>query len=407
MNLHPEDPRLTAYVLGELAPEDAAAVQSAVAGDPALQAEVAEIRAIQRLLTDRLALPQESLLPRQRENVRRSARQAGFAGKALPFSRMANSLKPWLIPTAAAAVLAIATFILLRMPDPTPAPIASQAPAPLSNAPVPETPAAPVVDAPEPPPSLPRGPVVTADSPKLDLPVITAQSNLQTISQSIRGDGKLPAPESVRLEEILNSFPLRLNGVTAIARGPASGWHPDTRDAGMSVHLATLSTEMLACPWKPSATLLLISLRGNAQQDTQVKMAFHPNLENVARYRLLGFTSAGGSGKLPATLAANEVTTLAIEIEPSQPGTDFGSLEWTTDDQPAPAISLVHKLDSEPSNDARFAALACTFGQWLAGEQAGIIDADIVAALARENAAADLPADRADFLGLIDRSLNL
>ena len=37
MKLHPEDPRLTAYLLGELPADEATAVEHAIAADPALQ----------------------------------------------------------------------------------------------------------------------------------------------------------------------------------------------------------------------------------------------------------------------------------------------------------------------------------------------------------------------------------
>ena len=48
----PDDPRLTAYALGELPPDEAAVVAAAVQRDPALQAAVAEIRALAGDLTE-------------------------------------------------------------------------------------------------------------------------------------------------------------------------------------------------------------------------------------------------------------------------------------------------------------------------------------------------------------------
>jgi anti-sigma factor RsiW len=400
MQLHPEDPRLTAYVLGELGPEDAAAVELAVAADPALQAKVAEMKDLQRLLTKRLVQPTHKLLPQQRDNIRRSAHRADSAAKLIPFA----SLQAWLIPAATAAVLALATFILLRMPADKPLPITSD-PSPsqkTAQAPAPVAPSAPA------PPAwfLPDS---AEGFPTLDLPVASAKANLAAISKSIHQDRQLPAPQDVRLEEILNNFPLRLQGVTAIARGPAGTWHPDERSNGVPRPIATLSTEMIPCPWKPSAILLLISIRGNDQMDHEIKITFHPDSANIFRCRLLGFHPIEGRtpGSLPAKLPANAVTTLALVIEPSAPAGNFGSLEWSTDDKSAPAIALVRKNDAEPSDDARFAALVCTYAEWLAGGQNGVIDAEIVAALAREIASTTLAADRADFLTLIDRSLHL
>ena len=400
MQLHSEDPRLTAYVLGELEPEEAAAVELAVAADASLQAKVAEMKGIQQFLTERLVQPADKLLPRQRENIRRSARRADSGTKVIPFA----SLRGWLIPAAAAAALALATFIVIRMPSDKPLPTTSAKPAPpeISQAPAPVAPPAPA-----PPAWFP--PDTAAAPPALDLPISSARDNLAVISQWVHEDRRLPPPQDIRLEEILNNFALRLHGVSAIARAPANTWHPDERANAMTSHIATVSTEMIPCPWKPSATLLLISIRGNDQKDCDVKISFHPDLANVFRYRLLGFQPVEGSppGNLPAKLPANSVTTLALVVEPSTPAGNLGSLEWSADDKPAPAISLARKSDAEPSDDARFAGLVCTYAEWLAAGQEGVIDAEIVAALAREIASTTLAPDRADFLNLIDRSLNL
>lgn len=412
MKLHPEDPRITAYVLGELGPDDAAAVEQAVAEDPELQIELGKTVAARQFLTSKLTLPGDTLLPRQRENIRRRARHTRGKTRFISLVGTAEALKPWLIPAAAAAVLSVATFILTRVPENKPAPIVTNPPAgvtaPAAVAPARVTKPNPPAPTPDLPVLSAHGSLAAAEFPTLDLPVFFGKSNLASISKSIINEQHLPAQNTVRLEEVLNQFSLRLNGTAAIARG-APVWHPDDRDGEVSPPVATLTTEMIGCPWKPSATLLLISIRGNDSSDSDVKITFHANVQNVVRYRLLGFTP--GEGRIPGIslthLPAKSITTLALEIEPSQPGSELGSLEWSTANKAAPSISLVHKKDAEPSDDARFAALVCTFAQWLAGEQAGIIDADIVSALAREIASTTLPADRADFLNLIDRSLHL
>ncbi len=402
MHPHPEDPRITAYVLGELSPEDIAAVERAAAEDPSIREKIREAEEIQRFLKERLTTPTAQLLPRQRENIRRAAREGNIAA----FSW--KSRQPWVIATAAAAVLALATFILLRPPSPPPVQIAGPA-SPTPTAVPPETPAATVVP-PPPSPTIARNVTIPAgDALTLELPILPGKPDITAITRSIVEDGKLPPHDTVHLAEILSSFPLRLDGTAAIARGGSAPWHPDNRDSGISAHVATLSTETIACPWKPSATLLLISVRSNGQQDCDVKIAFRPDPENVARYRLLGFPPpAGGSaGSIPTRLPAGSYTTLAIEIESTKPGTPLGSLDWSADDKPAPSIPLQHKSAAEPSDDARFATLVCTWSQWLAGEQSGSIDREIISALVRENTSATLPADRAEFLKLIEKSLQL
>ena len=408
MKLHPEDPRLTAYVLGELGPEDAAAVERAVAADPALQAEVAGIQGARQFLTERLAVSGEKLLPSQRENIRRNARltsrPAGFPSFA--------SLQAWLIPAAAAAVLALATFILMRMPGEPRANTATAKPGKaITAASVPPVKTAPeIARSKSGLPVIPQREAISpADFPTLDLPVSPEKSGLEVVSKSILTDAKLPGRDVVRLEEILNNFPLRLNGTASIARSAANNWHPDNRESGMSTHVATLSTELVACPWKPSAVLLLVSVRASPQKDSDLKISYHPVAASVFRYRLLGCApdDTAASIKLPSKVPAGALVNLAIEIEPSVPGGSLGSLVWSADGTNAPPITLTHNKDAEPSDDARFGALVCTFSQWLAGEQLGLIDAEVVAALARETMTAALPPERATFLDLIDKSLLL
>ena len=408
MKLHPEDPRLTAYVLGELGPEETTAVERAVAADPALQAEVAGIRGARQFLTDRLAVCADKLLPPQRENILRSARASSRPAGVISFA----SLQAWLIPMAAAAVLALATFILMRMPeDPKSTAAAAKSTAASTTATAPTV--GKVVDPAIPKSGLPgiarRDSVSPKDFPTLDLPVSPEKSNLEAISKSIRTDGKLPPRESIRLDEILNNFALRLSGTASIARSAANNWHPDNRESGMSIHVATLSTELIACPWKPSATLLFVSVRASTLKDSDVKISFHADPATVLRYRLLGSTHVDGksAGNLPTRLPAGAVANLAIEIEASVSGGALGSLEWSADGTNAPPIPLNLNKDAEPSDDARFGALACTFSQWLSGDQQGLIDSEVVAALAREIASSELSADRADFLVLIDQSLRL
>jgi von Willebrand factor len=283
------------------------------------------------------------------------------------------------------------------------------APGPPSSVPAPMVPKA---DPPAPsslPTLLPRGYQIAADQPSLELPVETGKSSLDWIRAAIREKREMPERNAVRLEEILNSFTFRLNGLTGIARLPASSWHPDTRSIGATSHAATVSTETMPCPWRPSATLVLITLRGNANSDCEIKAVFHAKTEHVRRFKLLGFSPVEGRklGPLPSILPAMASTTLAVEVEPSTSSNNLGAIEWSVNQQKAPSIQINRHSDVEPSDDARFAALVCTYAQWLSGEAIGLVDAELVAALARENAAETLTPDRMDLLNLIDQSLDL
>ncbi len=461
MKLHPEDPRLTAYVLGELKPEDAAAVETAAENDPAVRAAIDEMEDVGGLLTDTLFATTPKLRPAQRQAILQAARDPESVANVVKISDHRRSWKPWIASLAAAAMLLFALVIFTRTPMFEPRLADHQ----LTRPPRIESPASPITaasgeewrtipmniallpapgpvdasriaknfggsaapastlsrlatardeaiakagadfyqevaeslkDKPVPPASeLPaltrRGSVAAAASPQLQLPIQAGTASMTWITQSIRKDHKLPPANAIRLEEILNHYPLRPAGAAAVSQG------------------VTLSTETLPCPWKPSASLLIIALRGANEADREIQATFKADPSTVARYRLLGYSPVAGipDGSLPTHLPAKALTLIAIEIEPNGADTNFGTVEWTVNNQAAPAIALARRPDAEPSDDARFASLLCTYAQWLAGDQAGMIDAEIVAALAREMASDNLPPDRYDLLNLIDQTLNL
>ena len=397
-----DDPRITAHLLGELDAGEVEAVAIALAGDPVLQQEAKEIRDVHDLLKGNLGTSDETLLPAQRENIRRAA---SHRSTPAPLA----SIQRWFIPAAAAAVLAVGTFTFIHMSGKMKPDVVAAKPAEPATVATPAVPSSPPADLTR--PNVRNAPLSPADSPSLALPVLTTRGNLEAVSNAVLTAGTLPDPQSVRLEEILNNFPLRLTGTAAIARGDASAWHPDNRQAGMSRHIATLGTELIPCPWKPSATLLIISLRGNARTDSSVQLSYHPNPKTVLRYRLLGFPPTGptsAASPLPDRLPAGSFANLVIQIEPNSAATaDLGSLEWSADGSSAPPVSLVQRSAAEPSDDARFAALVCLYAQWLAGAKSGTIDQETVAALAREISSTTLAPERAEFLTLVNKSLQL
>lgn len=420
MHLHSEDPRLTAYLLGELPAEEAAAVECAVAADPVLQDALRELETARCFLTESLPSETSTLSAVQRDAILHAARSGNIA----PLNIRRNPRKRWLPVLAAAAALALVAAVFpwkkspknqrAETPAPTletstlrPEPKALPAPGPVDDGALTAIPSS-AVDS-DFPALRARGHIAAAGSPTLELPLQSGSSSLDWIRQSILTERKLPDPHAVRFEEILNRFQIRPAGITVVARQPATQWHPDNRSDGATSHAATISAETLACPWKPSSSLVLISIRGNPMTDCELKAVFHADTTNVRRYRLLGFSPVAGSepAPLPTLLPAKSAISLVIEIEPSTVAGDLGAIEWSANGRNAAPVPLARHGDAEPSNDARFAALVCTYAQWLARDSGGTIDTDLLAALAREIAADDLPADRMDFLTLIDRSLGL
>lgn len=410
MKFTPDDPRLTSYLLGELSSSETLLMEDALAKDPVLRAELNKLRETQKSMDSRLRPLEEKLRPAQRAHILEMARSLADSKKIIALPPRPET-PPYLLPLAVAAILLVGFFVLLKQPRP-------KANSPdLAQSPTQEIgrPGKPKVSPPPPAPvkvempiALERRSALAKEFSTLKLPIHCGRKGYERVYQAIR-ERRLPTPDTIRLEEILNRFSYRFGGMTSIARSSNAPWHPDTRDSGMSSYNATLTSELIACPWKPSSTLLLISLRGNGKTPIEAKLAYQANPDCVASYRLLGFIPVSGQAPeaLPSTLASDEMTTLVLEIESSNTGTELGLLQWSTEGKTAPAIPLTRKTDAEPSDDARFAALVCTYSQWLAGEQAPLIDADLVAALARETASSTLAPEREDFLSLVDQSLHL
>jgi hypothetical protein len=424
MKLHPEDPRLTAFLLGELPAEEAAAVERAIADDPALLEAMRGMESIKILLTETLDPGSIRLLPQQRETIRAAVREQEKILRPFPSA----SWKRWGIPLAAAATITLGIIIFFRNQKPqepataarTPAEPSATAASPkvrLMPAPGPVDRAKPVLATAKPsapdhsglPALRPRSYLAAADFPTMELPVLSGKSSLEWIRKSIIDKRELPSRNAVRLEEILNSFALRPAGVTVVARQANTQWHPDNRETGITTHAATIATETLACPWKPSASLVLVSIKGNPYSDSEIKAVFHAARENVSRYRLLGFSpvEGGDEAPLPTNLPAKTSTTLVIEVETANAATAIGSIEWSVNGRNAASVPLTRHGSAEPSDDARFAALVCTFALWLSQDDGGLIDTDLLAALTRESASDNLSGDRAQLLELIDRSLQL
>src|SRR6185503_428763 len=108
--LNENDPRITAYALGELDAAEAAAVEAALRDQPALVRTIEDIRATARVVEAELASePALSLTPAQRARIQQPpARQLAAPSQPLIF----RSRSLWAgVAIAAAACLAIAAYV--------------------------------------------------------------------------------------------------------------------------------------------------------------------------------------------------------------------------------------------------------------------------------------------------------
>lgn len=459
MNVTPDDPRLTAYVLGELSDDELRQVEHAVAADPALRMALIELEQVHKRLVNALSPTPDRLLPRQRLAVIQAARHADAAAarpsQVLELPMRKQGLTAWqaVIAAMAAAAVVVAGFLWLptsspsgakrvvnmqaalpHIPDHMPMEIALlPAPGPTQTGWQQETTrsvgsavtsaelarryeqrgqvmqregdhflrkvaeslaASPMPNAAQLPRLIARPMLEAAQQPTLPLPVHAGRSSLGWVVEAIRVRRQLPTAEMVRLEEMLQAFTLRPVGVTAVS-------------AGVSVVV-----ESLACPWRPSACLVLVSIRNGGDATREVAAQYAVDPAWVRRYRLLGFARPEGvndqqAAVLPTRMPGKTGIHLALEVEAVQPGGVLGGIDWSVAGVAAPPVAVPAVREQEPSNEARFAALVCAFAHWLGKDPQAGIDTEVLEALARENASDFLPADRSDFVHLVFEAIRL
>ena len=369
MKTHPEDPRLTAYLLGELPEEEAREIQLAAAADPLLRATLDRNELAQSFLLETFGEKQDSLLPRQKDRIRRAAREAARKGAVIPLASHRRSWS-WKAGLAAAAAVAVGIFVLTKLPAP-------------------ETPGkgGQVANATENPPRISLDPSEAGDVVRL--PLEAGNRSLPEISRSIRLDQKLPGTDAVRIDEILNAFPLHAKATVSVSGG------------------CVLGAEVISCPWKPSGRLILVDVQGAKDGEKSLTVEYRPAEGSVSSHRILGYQGSGGKvvSDKGTVIPAGENAFLLIEANADPAG--LGELVWTVDGVAAPVLRPTYDAEADASPDARFAALICAFGIWLQGGDGGAVDDATLLGLAREVAADNPPTDRYDFLSLVNQAVAL
>jgi hypothetical protein len=364
MTLHPDDPRLSAWVLGELPADEAAEVAQAVAADPALRAAADELRGVCNFLDGTFAAP--SLRPEQREAVRRAGRT-----NVVEFPVRKKKAQHWPALLATAAAIALGVFLASRIetgsnPDvvrrPQPAPVtpptirpssgngestaansrhhhnADGAPdaalADFANVRLPDAAKMPTIT------PLDR----TAD---LDLPLVVGRSSYDWVRGWIQEKGQLPPKEAVRVEELANAFPL-----------PAE----EETESFAGLRVACVSMDSL---WSGPGRLVGVQIANESGEARRVSWAFRP-APGARSGGVRVLASTGGAASVPSTLPAGSRTLILIEL--ASAAGDAGDLVVSADGRSRRIPAVETKAPG-----LKQAALVAAFGIWLRGE--GIDDA--------------------------------
>ncbi len=250
-----DDPRLTAYALGELAPEERAAVEALLERDPEARRFVAELKSAGEALAAGFAAekaPGLTEAQRRRIMARRGVKRFGIAWRVAAAAAVVAVVAggiwitqfwrgSWYVAGRVESAESLTAHYDERELDQ----VGYIAADPSAESPVPSTEA---YDA------VPENEFRLAERE----PLSTFSTDVDTASYSnmrrFLREGRLPPPSSVRIEEFVNYF--RYDDQAPEGDQPFS-----------------VSTESAACPWRPEHLLVRVALKGREIDMSQRKPA--------------------------------------------------------------------------------------------------------------------------------------
>jgi hypothetical protein len=411
MNMNLDDPKLTAYALGELEEPDKSTIARAVADSPEAKRFVLETQQLARVLKSQYKWDLE----------RESKARARFMPVAVD-SFWENAVP--LAIAAALALLALVGAIALGINRSGSAPalagLSSREPARFSavegeeNPQVNQNPSHDIGTAPY--PYIGEHPFVSVlSNPRSSFPILVEPASYSEVQRSINA-GTVPPKETVRIEQMINYFSYDYPGPAA--------------DEPFSVQV-----DVATCPWAPSHRLARIGLRGretsnDAQRgnviarDAKIDVEFNP--ARVGSYRLIGYDRRSlrrensneeiGTGAIAAgytVTALYELVPVAQQIATRQEGQTLlsGKLRFKKPSGNGEVQSIERSVTDDGVDfaqahpDLKFAAAVAEFGMILLdSEYKGNGTFAAVLQWAEEGKGSDANRYRAGFIELVRKA---
>lgn len=330
MKLTPDSPALTAYVLGELSPSEAAAVAEAIRENPVLARESAELSGLVDLLAEALGDEKHSLGNDRHEEIFKAGQRPD--AKILVLDHKRRSRKHSLFAVAGvAAVVALGFLGLSKFGVDGPETSAG-------GSDVAGTAGGDLQIIPEIPLKTPS--FVT----HLALPAM--------VEQAIAVEGKLPPSEAFEVSEWID-----LAGAGSIPQ--------------VVVGTVSAYTEIGLCPWHPEHSLLMVNLR--VAENAKVKLHVGLNLD-PSRVKFSKRVGGISEDLIPNDETLTGSRTVLYEIELRSGEMSIGSLALDPVGKGSSPLSGYLPLTSTPleedaiSNDFKTARTLAAFARWGAGE---------------------------------------
>lgn len=389
-----DDPRLTAFALGELEPDEAIAFEEELGSDPEALAELDAILDVTGLLEE--ALYRAPVIELAAKRPWRPTR--------------------WDFAAVAALALIAATAALVSRIEPTPphsAETPSAPPAPMALAPVaepePERPrrtrlATPVRPRAATEVAASTAPFVPTDEQPTSSFGVDVETTAYTDVRTLLRSGKCPRPDVVHLEEMINHIDYR---------------YPRPRNGDPF----SLSIEVADCPWTSGHRLVRIGLQGRESPsaartiaaDVAIRVRF--DARRISHYRLLGYDRSKpmtdpSDGE--AVLSGHSVTALYEVIPVTDPGPRGElmsvALRWKNPDTNRSRKVVARFADrhvdmDDASADMKHAAGVALFGMMLRDDPTtGSGDTNLVKRLLDEGRGDDEHGARSEVAALVSQA---
>lgn len=343
-HIHPEDPLVTAYALGELPEHEAAQVRRSAAQNPDVQEALDEAAALASLIRTAYQGESHELGDARREAIRRAGRRP-VAENLVSLNPQRRWVRPVVVSAAAAVLVACAVWIMQQVPGTPDGQLAqedrealqrSEARSQLLMAPAPapkdlhgrvsftESPPSSLYDDEKAIPSeivesemsalkelragdyraylsqvreaargahmptlakLPRlvdNPFIsTRDASRSSVPLVAGSTSFHLAERFVRTEKRLPPANAVRVEELVNY----LN-------------YEDRGDADF--RSIKLGAELMRCPWDPSSILMgvLVQNRSSVPLSAEAILEVDIKPAYIRSYRLIGYASVAGESGL-------------------------------------------------------------------------------------------------------------
>lgn len=361
MKITQDDPRLTAFALGELSEEEASLVEKATKDDPSLMVELGKMQGLTGLLSSSLACSESlSLGDERREEIFQSGKRPD-AKVLLLENRRRSRFQSFAASAGVAAVVSVGFFFLSKLNVDGPAGLSELGENDSSNQKVSvdsstsagahgvkvkegEAVASPEVEAQE---------SWKAASPMSD-ELITVTQRASTRMPIV---GKVDLPRFQRNLEAGHQYPLRIE---ELVNSPQ--YQSKTQ---VQLESVSVSAELGACPWASGKRLVMIIVRDLKKDGISPQFDARLLLDapNISSIKLVASSTVRGDQPELHTLPDGKSNALLYEVE-IMPGEDrFAAVDLTVNDRSA-YLPIMGGVRVESSLEFRTAVVLARFAKW-------------------------------------------